>query len=121
MGDLNFLCLKNDYNNFKAFKFFLPRTHTHTHTHIHTHTHTHTHNTHTHTHSHKFLFQLMDIFFYCFSPSSGFSSQSNPHSADLFRNKTFHNRFYKSINRLLLLPGTRLHRFNSFLVVYFFL
>ena len=108
----------------KLLNFFShARTHTHTHTHIHTHTHTHTHthNTHTHTHSHKFLFQLMDIFFYCFSPSSGFSSQSNPHSADLFRNKTFHNRFYKSINRLLLLPGTRLHRFNSFLVVYFFL
>ena len=52
MGDLNFLCLKNDYNNFKAFNFFLPRTHTHTHTH-----------THTLTQIHKFLFQLMDIFF----------------------------------------------------------
>ena len=118
MGDLNFLCLKNDYNNFKAFKFFLPRTHTHTH--IHTHTHTHTQYTHAHTLT-QIPFSANGYFFYCFSPSSGFSSQSNPHSADLFRNKTFHNRFYKSINRLLLLPGTRLHRFNSFLVVYFFL
>ena len=37
-----------------------------------------------HTYKHKFRFQLRDTFFHCFSPFSGFSFQSNPHSEDLF-------------------------------------
>ena len=70
-----FLCLKNDYSNFKAVNFFsLP-----------------------HTQVHKFCFQLMGAFFHCLNSFPQFSSQSNPYSKDLFliqRNTRFHNQFY---------------------------
>ena len=50
-----------------------------------------------HTQIHKFHFKLMDTIFDCFSHFSGFSSQSNSHSEDLFlilRNTGFYSRFY---------------------------
>ena len=69
-----------------------------------------------HTRKHKFCFQLMDTFFHFLNPFSGFSSQSNPHSKNLFlilRNKRFHNRFYMWI--VTSLKSTiRQHRYNSF-------
>ena len=68
-----FLCLKNGYTNLKAV-FSLP-----------------------HTQIHKFCFQLMGAFFHCLNNFSGFSSQSNPHSKELFlilRNTRFHKQFF---------------------------
>ena len=66
--------------------------HTNTHTHTHTLTHTNMHtlaHTHTHTNTHtrlntQILLSNHGTFFHCFNPFSGFSSQSNPHSEDLF-------------------------------------
>ena len=69
------ICLKNGYCNFEAVNFFsLPDTQIR-----------------------KFRSQPMNIFFHCLIPFSGFSSQSNLHSEDVFvilRNTSFHNRLY---------------------------
>ena len=58
------------------------RTHIRTQKHAHAHTHTHTH-THTHLNT-QVLLSGHGTFFHCPSPFPGFSSQSNPHSEDLF-------------------------------------
>ena len=70
-----FVCLKDDYSNFKADNFFFSPAHANT----------------------QILLSAYGYFYRCLKPFSGFSSQSNPHSKDLFlilRNTRFHNRFY---------------------------
>ena len=74
------------------------------------------------THTHKFGFQLRDTPFHCLNLFSGFSFQSNPHREDPFLilgNTRFHNWFHIWIVTSFK-SNTRLHRYNSYCIVYFF-